>query len=202
MAPSLLCGVDRSTKIRRSDWPETLWTIGHSTRTGEEFIALLQANDIEVLADVRHFPGSRRYPHFNAEPLRKALQNARIGYEPFTELGGRRNVLPDSPNTGWRHTAFRGYADYTASPAFQDGIERLKAVACAHRTAIMCAEAVWWRCHRGLISDQFKLHGTRVLHIMGPGAPREHPYTSAARIVDGKLDYSADQRDLSMPPEA
>ncbi|MGH8112460.1 MAG: DUF488 family protein [Rhodanobacteraceae bacterium] len=175
-----------------------LWTIGHSTRSLEEFIALLHANAIETLADVRHFPGSRKYPHFNVEPLRRALQDAGIDHEPFTELGGRRKVHPESPNTGWRHPAFRGYADYMQTDAFAQGVERLKAIARGRRTAMMCAEAVWWRCHRGLISDVFKLHSTRVLHIMGPGAPREHPWTSAARIVNGRLDYSARQHELPM----
>lgn len=192
----------KSTQTSHDNWPETLWTIGHSTRTIEEFVALLQGNDIEVLADVRHFPGSRKYPHFNVEPLEQALHETGIEYEPFTELGGRRKVLPDSPNTGWRHPAFRGYADYMQSDAFRQGIDRLKALATSRRTVIMCAEAVWWRCHRGLISDVFKLHGTHVLHIMGPGAPREHPYTSPARVLDGQLDYSADQGDPSLPPDA
>lgn len=177
-------------------WPEALWTIGHSTRSLDEFIALLQSNRIEVLADIRHFPGSRKYPHFNVEPLRNAVEESGIEYVPLTELGGRRKVQPDSPNTAWRHPAFRGYADYMETDAFHAGVERLKAMACADRTAIMCAEAVWWRCHRGLISDVFKLHGTRVLHITGPGAPREHPYTSAAHVVDGQLDYSAQQAEL------
>ncbi|HEX5353073.1 MAG TPA: DUF488 domain-containing protein [Rhodanobacteraceae bacterium] len=179
-------------------WPEALWTIGHSTRSLDEFIALLKDNGIEVLADVRHFPGSRKYPHFNVAPLQSELQQAGITYQPFIELGGRRKVHPDSPNTAWRSPAFRGYADYMQTDAFQEGIERLKALACGKRTAIMCAEAVWWRCHRGLISDVFKLHGTRVLHITGPGSPGEHPYTSAARIVDGRLDYLGDQHQLPM----
>ncbi|TAN03945.1 MAG: DUF488 domain-containing protein [Rhodanobacteraceae bacterium] len=183
-------------------WPETLWTIGHSTRSLDEYLALLQANKIEVLADVRHFPGSRKYPHFNVEPLRQALRAAGIDYQPFTELGGRRKVQPDSPSTAWRHPAFRGYADYMQTEAFHAGIERLKALATRKRTAIMCAEAVWWRCHRGLISDVFKLHGTRVLHITGPGNPGEHPYTSAARVVDGRLDYSGDQQELPIDPNA
>jgi uncharacterized protein (DUF488 family) len=181
-------------------WPETLWTIGHSTRSLDEFVVLLKANHIETLADVRHYPGSRKYPHFNVEPLRHALHEARIGYEPFTELGGRRKARPDSPNAAWRHPAFRGYADYMQTQPFQHGIERLKALASKRRTAIMCAEAVWWRCHRGLIADVFKLHGTRVLHITGSGPPDEHPYTSAARVVDGRLDYSGDQRELPMDP--
>ncbi|HEX5961072.1 MAG TPA: DUF488 domain-containing protein [Rhodanobacteraceae bacterium] len=179
-------------------WPETLWTIGHSTRSLGEFLALLQENGIEALADVRHFPGSRKYPHFNVEPLRRALGEAGMAYAPFTELGGRRKLRPDSPNTAWRHPAFRGYADYMETAAFHEGIERLKRLATTQRTAIMCAEAVWWRCHRGLVSDVFKLHGTRVLHITGPGTPHEHPYTSAARIVDGRLDYTGGQPDLPM----
>jgi len=179
-------------------WPETLWTIGHSTRSLDEFIVLLQQSGIEALADVRHYPGSRKYPHFNVEPLRQSLHDAGTDYVSFTELGGRRKVQPDSPNTGWRSDAFRGYADYMQTDAFRAGIERLKALATAKRTAIMCAEAVWWRCHRGLVSDVFKLHGTRVLHIMGPGAAREHPYTSAARVVDGRLDYSGDQHTLDL----
>ena len=188
-------------KSAETPWPETLWTIGHSTRELDEFIALLRENHIETLADVRHFPGSRKYPHFNVDPLRLALHDAGIDYEPFTELGGRRKVRPDSPNTAWRHPAFRGYADYMQTDGFRAGIERLKGLAIAKRTAIMCAEAVWWRCHRGLISDVFKLHGTRVLHITGPGSPHEHPYTSAARIVDGRLDYSGDQHELPMRHE-
>ena len=182
-----------------TQWPETLWTIGHSTRSLDEFIALLKDNRIEVLADVRHYPGSRKYPHFNVEPLRQALHVAGIRYEAFTELGGRRKVQPDSPNTAWRHPAFRAYADYMQTKAFHDGIERLEALASKQRTAIMCSEAVWWRCHRGLIADVFKLNDTRVLHIMGPGAPVEHPYTSAAHVVDGRLDYSGEQHQLPLP---
>jgi len=179
-------------------WPETLWTIGHSTRSLDEFIALLKDNQIEVLTDVRHYPGSRKYPHFNVEPLQRGLHDAGIRYEALTELGGRRKVQPDSPNMAWRHPAFRGYADYMQTDAFHAGIERLKALASEQRTAIMCSEAVWWRCHRGLISDVFKLNGTRVLHIMGPGAPSEHPYTSAAQVADGHLDYSGDQHQLHL----
>lgn len=188
--------------LREAPWPRALWTIGHSTRDSDEFIALLAGNRIEVLADVRHFPGSRKYPHFNVEPLRAALHAASIDYEALTELGGRRKVMPDSRNTAWRHPAFRGYADYMETDAFHAGIEHLKKLACSKRTAIMCAEAVWWRCHRGLISDVFKLHGTRVWHITGPGQPGEHPYTSAAHIVAGRLDYSADQSALALAEPA
>ena len=186
-------------KSEETPWPETLWTIGHSTRSLDEFLALLKDNAIEVLADVRHYPGSRKYPHFNEEPLQDVLQEAGIRYEAFTELGGRRKVQPDSPNTAWRHPAFRGYADYMQTKEFRDGIERLKALASKQHTAIMCSEAVWWRCHRGLVSDLFKLNGTRVLHIMGPASPPEHPYTSAAHVMYGHLDYSGDQHQLPLP---
>lgn len=162
-------------------WPETLWTIGHSTRDSSEFIALLTGNRIEVLADVRHFPGSRKYPHFNVEPLRTALREAGVGYEPFPELGGRRKVLPDSPNTAWRHPAFRGYADYMQTEAFHAGIERLKALASRQRTAIMCAEAVWWRCHRRIIADYLLARGEQVFHILGKG------HVEPARITPGAV---------------
>lgn len=189
-----------STRKRTDEtpWPDTLWTIGHSTRGLDEFIALLKQNDIETLTDVRHFPGSRKYPHFNVEPLRNTLRDAGIDYQPFTELGGRRKVRPDSPNSAWRSEAFRGYADYMQTDAFRTGIERLKTLARTKRTSIMCAEAVWWRCHRGLISDVFKVNGTRVLHITGSSPPQEHPYTAAAHVVDGHLDYSGGQPTLGL----
>lgn len=190
--------MDTRSKSDGNPWPETLWTIGHSTRSLGEFIALMKDNAIQVLADVRHYPGSRKYPHFNVERLKRSVRDAGIDYQSFTELGGRRKVQADSPNTAWRHPAFRGYADYMQTQEFRDGIERLKALASKQRTAIMCSEAVWWRCHRGLIADVFKLHGTRVLHIMGPASAQEHPYTSAARIIDNQLDYSGNQHELPM----
>ena len=144
-----------------------IWTIGHSTRTLEEFIGLLQAQEIRVVADVRHYPGSRRVPHFNKEPLAKSLAAAGIEYVHLPELGGRRRARVDSPNTAWRNEAFRGYADYMMTPAFRTGIERLLDLAGRSRTAILCAEAVWWRCHRGLIADDLKVAGHEVTHILG-----------------------------------
>lgn len=171
--------------------PDTLWTIGHSTRGAAEFLQLLAGNDIEALADVRRFPGSRKYPHFNVEPLAHALHDAGIEYVPFPELGGRRKPVPDSPNTAWRNDAFRGYADYMQTPEFVSGMERLSAIAIGKRTAIMCSEAVWWRCHRGLIADWLKLRGVRVLHIMDARHVVEHPWTSAAQVTKGELDYRA-----------
>jgi len=171
--------------------PGTLWTLGHSTRSAEELLALLAGEHIEALADVRRFPGSRKYPHFNADALARTLRAAKIAYEPFPELGGRRKPLPDSPHTAWRNDAFRGYADYMQTPEFAAGVARLSALALAKRTAIMCSEAVWWRCHRGLIADWFKVRGVRVLHILDARHVVEHPYTSAAHVENGELDYRA-----------
>jgi uncharacterized protein (DUF488 family) len=166
-----------------------IWTIGHSTRDLDEFIALLQENRIEALADVRSFPGSRKFPQFNAENLAESLPAAGIEYIPFKQLGGRRKMRKDSPHTIWRHPAFRGYADYMDTDEFKTGIDDLLRLAREKRTAIMCSEAVWWRCHRSMISDHLKSIGVTVIHIMSPGKTEEHPYTSAATIVDGKLTY-------------
>jgi uncharacterized protein (DUF488 family) len=174
----------------------TVWTIGHSTLEWQPFLDLLKAQGIEAVADVRRFAASRRHPQFNAEPMRRALEEAGIEYAAFADLGGRRAPRPDSPNTAWRNASFRGYADYMATPAFQAALARLLGLAAGKRTAIMCAEAVWWSCHRGLIADELKARGIEVLHIAGSGAPKPHPYTSAARIVEGKLAYSAEQAPL------
>jgi len=174
--------------------PVTVWTIGHSTLPIEEFIPLLTANGISVLADVRRFPGSRRHPQFGAEALSAALGESGIRYEAFPDLGGRRDPRPDSVNLAWRNASFRGYADYMETAEFRAAIERLLAMARTQRTAVMCAEAVWWRCHRGLIADSLKVAGYEVLHIGGHGAAAPHPYTSAARIVDGRLSYEGELR--------
>ncbi len=167
----------------------TIWTIGHSTRTIDEFIKMLQSFSIGQLVDVRHFPGSRKYPHFNKEALDSALSNVSIKYEHLESLGGRRKPRTDSRNTLWRHPAFRGYADYMETPEFSKGIGKLEALAMIANTAYMCSEAVWWRCHRSLISDLLKAKGWVVQHIMDVGKATEHPFTAAARIVDGKLSY-------------
>jgi uncharacterized protein (DUF488 family) len=170
--------------------PETIWTIGHSTRPLEEFVELLTANRIEVVADVRRYPGSRRSPHFAREPLRMALERRGLVYVWFPELGGRRTPLADSPNTGWRSAAFRGYADYMETDVFADGLDRLVNLASGLRTTILCAELLWWRCHRGLIADVLRWLQFEVIHIMGPGSRAVHPYTAAARVVRGRLTYS------------
>jgi uncharacterized protein (DUF488 family) len=167
-----------------------IWTIGHSTRTIDEFISLLKENEIQLLADVRAWPSSKRYPQFNKDALAESLNANGIRYEHFPELGGKRKAKPDSRNTAWRNASFRGYADYMETEQFQRGIERLFNVAAeTGPTAIMCAEAVWWRCHRSLISDCLKVRGVEVLHILGANKVEPHPYTSAARIVKGELSY-------------
>ena len=170
-----------------------IWTIGHSTRTIEKFISLLEEHGIKQLADVRLLPGSRRYPQFNKETLADSLSKAGICYEHFPELGGRRKPRENSPNTAWRNESFRGYADYMETEEFDKGVKRLLDLAAdAGPTAIMCAEAVWWRCHRSLVSDYLKVRGIEVMHILDANKTEPHPYTSAARIVDGKLSYQAD----------
>lgn len=169
--------------------PSTIWTIGHSTRALADFLDLLKAESISALADVRRFPGSRRYPHFGQEQLAAALEKEGIQYRHFSELGGRRSVQPDSPNNAWRNAAFRGYADYMMSQEFAIAIGRLTNLAAERPSAIMCAEALWWRCHRALIADFLKARSWHVLHILGPGKVQEHPFTSAAQLVNGRLSY-------------
>lgn len=166
-----------------------IWTIGHSTRSIDEFVSLLTSFEIQVLVDVRTFPGSRRYPQFNKEQLRDSLTETGIDYQHFPDLGGRRRAKPGSLNMAWRNESFRGYADYMETDDFRNGIKRLLEIAQARRTVVMCAEAVWWRCHRSLISDYLKANGVQVIHILEAGKSQEHPFTSAAQIVDGELSY-------------
>jgi len=168
---------------------KTIWTIGHSTRSFEEFLDMLQSFSIELIADVRSYPGSRRFPQFNKEALEVSLPQDNIQYAHLKNLGGRRKANPDSKNTGWRHAAFRGYADYMETNAFKDGIIKLANRALEQRTAYLCSEALWWRCHRSMISDYLRLQGWNVMHIMGIGKAEPHSYTEPARIVDGKLNY-------------
>jgi uncharacterized protein (DUF488 family) len=165
-----------------------IWTIGHSTRKIDELISALEANRIKLIADVRLLPGSKRYPQFNREALAQSLGEAGIHYEHFPELGGRRKPKPDSRNRAWRNEAFRGYADHMETEEFRGGVNRLLDLANkVGPTALMCAEAVWWRCHRALISDFLKVRGVEVKHIIDAQKTQPHPYTSAARIVNGEL---------------
>jgi uncharacterized protein (DUF488 family) len=167
----------------------TIWTIGHSTHPLEEFIGMLHSFNIELVADIRSFPGSRKFPQYNKEALEVSLPQNSIQYVHLEKLGGRRKVKPGSKNTGWRHAAFRGYADYMETGAFKEGIIELEKIALKQRTAYMCSEAVWWRCHRSMVSDYLKVRGWKVMHIMGIGRDEEHPYTAPARIVNGELSY-------------
>ena len=166
-----------------------VYTIGHSTHPIEEFIAMLQSFSIALVADIRNYPGSRRYPQFNKDALEQSLKEKGIDYIHMKDLGGRRKPKPDSINTNWRHEAFRGYADYMQTDEFKNAMEELQAVASKQTTAYMCSEAVWWSCHRALVSDYLKIRGWTVMHIMGVGKEQEHPYTKAASIVNGKLQY-------------
>jgi uncharacterized protein (DUF488 family) len=167
----------------------SIWTIGHSTLSIEELFLRLRSFQIDLLADVRSFPGSRRYPQFNKESLSSSLESAGIRYEHFRELGGRRRARADSLNVAWRNESFRGYADYMETEEFRAGVVRLLDLAARQRVAIMCSEAVWWRCHRSMISDYLKVAGVDVAHIMSERKAEPHPFTSAARVVNGELSY-------------
>lgn len=169
--------------------PATLWTVGHSTHPLDEFLDILHAHGITRVADVRRFPGSRAYPHFNPDQLERGLNESGIAYTEMPELGGRRKPRADSPHAAWRNESFRGYADYMDTPEFAAATEELAALARDDRVAAMCAEGVWWRCHRSMIADYFKANGWEVLHIMGAGDAKEHPYTAVAKVVDGILTY-------------
>lgn len=164
-----------------------IYTIGHSTRTLDELLALLRAHGVERLVDIRRYPGSRRLPHFSRDSLAGALPD----YIHMPELGGRRKSLPDSPNDGWRNEQFRAYADYMATPEFRAAIDRLVALASEKPTAIMCAEAVPWRCHRNLVSDELTRRGIEVRHITGPGKDSRHTMNPMARVECDHLVYPA-----------
>lgn len=167
----------------------TVWTVGHSTHSSEEFTEILRAHQIEVLVDVRSFPGSRRYPHFNKTELSRQLDSIGVVYLHLPALGGRRRGSVNSKNTAWQNSSFRAYADHMETEEFKEGIETLLELAGPKRTAIMCAEALWWRCHRSLVADYLKSNSVEVLHILNAQKTEKHPYTSAARIVEGRLSY-------------
>ena len=177
----------------------TIWTIGHSTRSNEDFLALLSAHKIAQLVDVRRFPGSRRYPHFHSDALAHSLTEAGLIYRHEPNLGGRRAARPDSPNMGWKNASFRGYADYMHTEEFQEALETLIADATPSRTVIMCAEAVPWRCHRSLIADRLLTNGWDVWHIMGPSQVQQHRLTSFAVRQGDRLLYPTPM-DEEAPP--
>ena len=169
----------------------TVWTVGHSTRSSAGLAAALAPYGIEAVADVRRFPGSRRLPQFAAPALRASLEEHGLSYVWIPALGGRRRALPDSVNTAWRYEAFRGYADHLASEEFADGLFELLMAARSLRTAIMCAEVLWWRCHRRLIADVLTALGARVVHIRDERNATTHAIAPPARLVNGRLRYDA-----------
>jgi uncharacterized protein (DUF488 family) len=168
----------------------TIWTLGHSTRPLDEFLGLLGHYRLEAVADVRRFPGSRRQPQYAQAALRDSLGGSGIAYRWLPALGGRRRPRPDSPNSAWRNASFRGYADHIQTAEFAAGLDELLEIAGRLRTTLVCAEALWWRCHRALISDVLRLRGIEVVHILDARHSQVHPYTSAARIVEGRLSYA------------
>lgn len=167
-----------------------IYTIGHSTHPIEEFIKMLQSFAIKNLVDVRKLPGSRKYPQFNQDALRESLAEVGINYIYETNLGGRRKLHKDSKNTSWRNPSFQAYADYMETEDFKNAVFELEQIALEAPTVYMCSEAVWWRCHRSMISDYLKVRGWNVQHIMGEHKSQEHPYTSPGRIVDGEVVYT------------
>jgi uncharacterized protein (DUF488 family) len=164
-----------------------LYTIGHSTRSLDELIGLLREHEIDRLADIRRYPGSRRYPHFSRESLAVSLPQHGIQYVHIPELGGRRKPAADSPNTAWRNAQFRGYADYMATPEFAHALDAL--LASDLETAMMCAEAVPWRCHRNLVADELTRRAHEVIHIIGSGSSKKHEMNPKARAENDHLVY-------------
>ena len=169
-----------------------LYTIGHSTRTHEELVALLRAHGVRRVVDVRRYPGSRRQPHFSRESLERSLPEAGIAYRHEPALGGRRTPRPDSPNGAWRSASFRAYADHMDSGEWRAALERVLATAAAEPTAVMCAEAVPWRCHRQLIADAAVARGVEVRHILTATSAPPHALNPDARVGPGhRLRYPA-----------
>jgi uncharacterized protein (DUF488 family) len=166
-----------------------IWTIGHSNRSAEEFIAVLHAHRIEAIADVRRFPGSRRHPHFGGAALAATLDLRGIDYAWLDKLGGRRRGETGPHQAAWRNPSFRAYAGYTWTEDFATGLEELLHLACARRTAIMCSEVLWWRCHRALVSDVLRFTGCEVIHIADDKPGKPHPYTAPAQVIEGELVY-------------
>ena len=182
--------------------PAVIHTVGHSPRTADELVALLESFGIRLLVDVRRFPGSRRHPQFNAETLAPRLAEHAIDYRHEEALGGRRSGATASSSSYWRNRSFRAYADHMLGPEFREALARVERYASEGRLAIMCAEALHWRCHRNLIADALTLHGFQVRHIVAPGRADAHRPNPAARVeADGRVRYrdpSAVQEELGL----
>jgi uncharacterized protein (DUF488 family) len=167
----------------------SLWTLGHSNHSLDKFLQILAGHNIEIVIDVRRFPASRKWPHFNAAALAETLPAAGIGYEGMPELGGRRKARLDSPHTAWRVEAFRGYADFMDTPEFAEGLERLMTLARQKRAAVMCAEALPWRCHRSLIADALVARGWEVFDVLSEKEARPHKLPDFARVEGERVIY-------------
>jgi 3-methyladenine DNA glycosylase/8-oxoguanine DNA glycosylase len=186
--------------VKRTSWKGTcVYTIGHSTRTLDELVALLRTADIRVLADIRTIPRSRRNPQFNGDSLPANLRAGSIRYEHLAKLGGLRHARNDSPNTAWRNASFRGYSDYMQTPEFEAGLEELRVLATAGKVALMCAEAVPWRCHRSLVADALTARGANVRHIVGSSPPSPHRLTSFAKVEGVRVTYPGDDEARGTP---
>ncbi|MDF2450275.1 MAG: hypothetical protein K0R26_2779 [Bacteroidota bacterium] len=175
-----------------------LYTIGHSTHSIEAFSEMLQSFGIQRLVDIRRFPGSKKYPHFNKENLERALEDINISYAHLEDLGGRRKPHEQSKNTRWNNASFRGYADYMETLQFKNAAKRLGQMAMDQPIAIMCSEAVWWRCHRSLVSDYMRASGWKIMHILSKNKSQEHPYTKPARIINGRVCYYDELDELNL----
>jgi uncharacterized protein (DUF488 family) len=166
-----------------------IFTVGHSNHSAHQFLALLEVHGIRQVADVRTVPRSARHPQFSKEALAGCLDDHGIGYRHFPELGGLRKPRRDSVNTGWRHPSFRGYADYMQTEGFHSALAALEEFSAALPTAVMCAEAVWWQCHRRLLADALLVRGVPVRHILSTGPPKPHELSEFARVAEGSVTY-------------
>jgi uncharacterized protein (DUF488 family) len=185
--------------MAKPNHPTEILTVGHSNHEEGEFLELVRGAGVELIADVRRYPGSRRQPHFERTALAAVLLEGGVGYRWLGEsLGGRRRPLPDSPNDAWESAQFRGYADHMASEEFASGLAELEDLARRQRVAVMCAEAWWVRCHRRLVADALTVRGWRVLHLAANGRLEEHELTDFAVVEDGAVTYPAQQTSLGL----
>jgi uncharacterized protein (DUF488 family) len=191
---------DGTMKTQRKSANRPFYTIGHSTRPIAEFMALLRANGIQRLIDIRTIPKSQHNPQFNSDALARELKSARIDYVHIKELGGLRHARPDSSNTGWRNASFRGFADYMETEDFRTALDRAIELGRQKPSALMCAEAVPWRCHRSLVSDALLVRGIDVLEIVGDSSPRPHRLTPFARVDGTQITYPPEATGELFPP--
>lgn len=175
----------------------SIWTVGHSNHPLEKFLQILAGHNVQIVIDVRRFPASRKWPHFNAAALAESLPSRGIAYVGMPELGGRRKARPDSPHTAWRVEAFRGYADFMDTPEFAEGLEKLTALAGERRAAVMCAEALPWRCHRSLIADALIARGCEAVDILSEKEARPHKLPDFARLEGERVVYDGGEPPLA-----